>query len=103
MVWLALLALLIELMVGYPDRLARAIGHPVSWIGRLIGALDMAWNRASAADRTRRIMGLLAVLLVVAQWTATAGDSPTHFAAVRYLSSTWEPDPPPGARPFNPR
>ncbi|HEY4747307.1 MAG TPA: adenosylcobinamide-phosphate synthase CbiB, partial [Steroidobacteraceae bacterium] len=65
-VWLALLALLIELMVGYPDRLARAIGHPVSWIGRLIGALDMAWNRASAADRTRRIMGVLTVLLVVA-------------------------------------
>src|SRR5882672_2248653 len=67
-VWLALLALLIELMVGYPDRLARAIGHPVSWIGRLIGVLDSAWNRASASagDGTRRIMGVLAVLLVVA-------------------------------------
>ncbi len=66
MVWLALLALLIELMVGYPDRLARAIGHPVSWIGRLIGALDIAWNRPSAADGTRRLMGVLAVLLIVA-------------------------------------
>jgi len=65
-VWLALLALLIELMVGYPDRLARAIGHPVSWIGRLIGVLDVAWNRASAGDGTRRIMGVLTVLLVVA-------------------------------------
>src|SRR3979490_3272077 len=65
-VWLALLALLIELMVGYPDRLARAIGHPVSWIGRLIGILDYAWNRASAGDGTRRIMGVLSVLLVVA-------------------------------------
>jgi len=64
-VWLALLALLIELMVGYPDRLARAIGHPVSWIGRLIGVLDSAWNRAAAGDSTRRIMGVLAVLLVV--------------------------------------
>ena len=66
MVWLALLALLIELMVGYPDRLARAIGHPVSWMGRLIGALDIAWNRPSAADGTRRLMGVLAVLLIVA-------------------------------------
>src|SRR5258705_54654 len=65
-VWLALLALLIELMVGYPDRLARAIGHPVSWIGRLIDALDIAWNRPSAADGTRRFMGVLAVLLIVA-------------------------------------
>ena len=53
-------------MVGYPDRLARAIGHPVSWIGRLIGVLDVAWNRASAGDGTRRIMGVLTVLLVVA-------------------------------------
>src|SRR3979490_1331193 len=64
-VWLALLALLSELMFGYPDRLARAIGHPVSWIGRLIGVLDSAWNPASAGDGTRRIMGVLAVLLVV--------------------------------------
>ena len=66
MVWLALLALLIELMVGYPDRLAHAIGHPVTWIGRLIGALDIAWNRATAGDGTRRLMGVVAILLVVA-------------------------------------
>jgi len=65
-VWLALLALLIELMVGYPDRLARAIGHPVTWIGRLIGALDGAWNRAAAGDGTRRLLGVVAILLVVA-------------------------------------
>jgi len=65
-VWLALLALLIELMVGYPDRLAHAIGHPVTWIGRLIGALDIAWNRATAGDGTRRLMGVVAILLVVA-------------------------------------
>ncbi|HEX4555246.1 MAG TPA: CobD/CbiB family cobalamin biosynthesis protein, partial [Xanthobacteraceae bacterium] len=65
-VWLALLALLIELMVGYPDRLARAIGHPVTWIGRLIGALDSAWNRGSAPDGTRRLMGVAAILLVLA-------------------------------------
>jgi adenosylcobinamide-phosphate synthase len=65
-VWLALLALLIELMVGYPDRLARAIGHPVTWIGRLIGVLDNAWNRATAGDGTRRLMGVVTILLVLA-------------------------------------
>jgi adenosylcobinamide-phosphate synthase len=63
---LTLLALLIELIVGYPDWLARAIGHPVTWIGRLIGALDAAWNRTGAGDRTRRLMGVLAVALLVA-------------------------------------
>jgi adenosylcobinamide-phosphate synthase len=63
---LTLLALLIELIVGYPDWLARAIGHPVTWIGRLIGALDAAWNRAGADDDSRRMMGVLAVALLVA-------------------------------------
>jgi adenosylcobinamide-phosphate synthase len=42
---LAFLALLIEAFVGYPDRLVRAIGHPVIWIGRLIGFLDCTLNR----------------------------------------------------------
>src|SRR5262252_8572116 len=66
---LTLLALLIELAVGYPERLVRAIGHPVTWIGRLIGTLDRAWNRDAASDRARRVRGALAVALIV----ATAG------------------------------
>ncbi|HUU66662.1 MAG TPA: cobalamin biosynthesis protein, partial [Methyloceanibacter sp.] len=33
---LALLALLVELVAGYPDALMKAIGHPVTWMGRLI-------------------------------------------------------------------
>ena len=47
----------------------RAIGHPVTWIGRLIGTLDRAWNRDAASDRARRVRGALAVALIV----ATAG------------------------------
>jgi adenosylcobinamide-phosphate synthase len=35
---LALFAMLIELCLGYPEWLVRAIGHPVSWIGNLIAA-----------------------------------------------------------------
>ena len=34
---LAFCALLIEALVGYPERVARAIGHPVVLIGALIG------------------------------------------------------------------
>ena len=47
-VTLALLALLIELCAGYPDALLRTIGHPVTWIGRLIAALDRVLNRDDA-------------------------------------------------------
>ncbi|MGB8529376.1 MAG: adenosylcobinamide-phosphate synthase CbiB [Rhodoplanes sp.] len=46
---LAFFALIIELMVGYPDRLVRAIGHPVIWMGRLIALLDRALNRTPAS------------------------------------------------------
>jgi adenosylcobinamide-phosphate synthase len=42
---LALLAMLIEAVVGYPDLLVHAIGHPVIWIGDLIAALERRLNR----------------------------------------------------------
>ncbi|MBA9067115.1 adenosylcobinamide-phosphate synthase [Methylobacterium sp. RAS18] len=53
------LALLIEAMAGYPDRLYRALGHPVTWIGRLIAALERGLNRGT--PRTRRLGGILAL------------------------------------------
>ena len=62
---LALIAMLIELCLGYPQRLVDAIGHPVTWIGRLIGALDRLLNRDAAPPRERRVAGLLAVLVVL--------------------------------------
>lgn len=42
--------MLIEAVVGYPDRLVRAIGHPVIWIGRLISVLESWLNRAAHAN-----------------------------------------------------
>jgi len=63
---LALLALLIELMVGYPDRLTRTIGHPVTWMGRLIGALDRRLNRDTASPEARRQAGAVAILVLIA-------------------------------------
>jgi adenosylcobinamide-phosphate synthase len=64
-VTLTLAALLIEALVGYPDRLARSIGHPATWIGRLIGALDRHCNRDTAEPVQRRVLGIITVLLVV--------------------------------------
>ena len=37
---IALLAVLFERAVGYPDRVVKVVGHPVTWIGRLIDGLD---------------------------------------------------------------
>jgi adenosylcobinamide-phosphate synthase len=58
---LALFAMLIELCAGYPQALLRAIGHPVTWIGGLIAALDRLLNR----DGARRGNGIIAVLLLL--------------------------------------
>jgi len=61
---LALIAMLIELCVGYPQPLSRTIGHPVTWIGGLIGALDRALNRDAAQPSRRRAAGILAILVL---------------------------------------
>jgi adenosylcobinamide-phosphate synthase len=71
---LAFLAMLIELCLGYPQPVTRMIGHPVTWIGRLIGGLDRALNpppfplppARDGKEEGRRTKGVIAVLLVLA-------------------------------------
>jgi adenosylcobinamide-phosphate synthase len=65
-VTLTFLALLIEALVGYPDRLVGAIGHPVTWIGALIARLDAGSNRADWSSRARRVAGVASIAIVVA-------------------------------------
>ena len=58
----ALVALIADALIGWPDALYRRIGHPVTWIGALIAALDRRWNRGG-----RRILrGALAVAATLA-------------------------------------
>jgi adenosylcobinamide-phosphate synthase len=61
---LALFAMLIELCIGYPERLVRVIGHPVTWIGALIGGLDRLFNR-DMTPALRRFAGILAVAIAL--------------------------------------
>jgi adenosylcobinamide-phosphate synthase len=62
---LALFTMLIELCLGYPQPLVRAIGHPVTWIGALVGELDRVLNRNMAGAKARRLAGAAALLIVV--------------------------------------
>ncbi len=57
--------MLVELCFGYPDALVKAIGHPVTWIGRLIDALDTWLNRDAASKGERRAGGIVAVLILI--------------------------------------
>lgn len=63
---LLVLALTIEAAFGYPQRFYAAIGHPVTWIGRLIGMLDGVLNREAASFFTRKTAGVLALALLLA-------------------------------------
>src|SRR5215831_19358572 len=63
---LAFTAMLIELCVGYPLALNRAIGHPVTWIGRLIAWPDRTLNRKTAAAQALRVAGVAAILILLA-------------------------------------
>jgi len=60
-----MLALVIDGLAGWPGALYARIGHPVTWLGRLIGALDVRWNRDGDAFARRRLAGMATALLVI--------------------------------------
>jgi len=60
------IAMVVEALVGWPAWLFARVGHPVTWLGRLIGALDARWNREADAPSTRRAAGIAAALIVIA-------------------------------------
>src|SRR5262245_31540260 len=62
---LALLALILEAVAGYPDAIQRRIGHPVEWIGALITHAERAWNLRSLPFERRRLNGVLALAVVL--------------------------------------
>src|SRR5262249_48288156 len=64
-VTLALLALVIEVIVGYPDRLGRTIRPTRTGVGRVIAALDRALNHETMSDATRRAAGAAALLAII--------------------------------------
>lgn len=60
-----LVALCVDAVLGWPDRLFRAIGHPVTWIGRLVEALDRWMNLEGADEGARRIAGVVTAAIVI--------------------------------------
>ena len=62
---LALVAVALEAIVGYPDAVYRAIGHPVTWIGRLIAWCDATWNSPDQTPDERRLWGVATLVLLV--------------------------------------
>lgn len=61
----AALAAGMEALWGYPAPLLNVIGHPVMWVGALIDRLEHALNRADTPERTRRLLGFVALALII--------------------------------------
>jgi adenosylcobinamide-phosphate synthase len=93
---LALAALIIEALVGYPAPLYRAIGHPVTWMGRWLAWLEAGLNRADLGFATRRAAGVVALCLYLAlvaliAWAATrlcVSAGALGFAALALLAAS---------------
>jgi adenosylcobinamide-phosphate synthase len=59
-------AMAVDALSGWPSWLFARIGHPVTWLGRLISAIDAAWNRDSDPPAFRRAAGVAGALVVIA-------------------------------------
>ena len=70
---LAVSAVVIEAILGYPRWLSRTIGHPVTWMGALIAWCDTAWNRPGHSWARRRGGGILALAAILAATAAASG------------------------------
>ena len=63
---LALFALVLESVIGYPDKLNKRIPHPVIWFGRLISYLDRKFNSKNDSDSLQKRKGLYSLLIFIA-------------------------------------
>ena len=93
---LALAASVVEALIGYPAPLYRAIGHPVTWMGRWLEWLDAKLNREDAGFAMRRASGVVALCHYLAPvgliaWAATRAFLPRgalSFAALAVLAAS---------------
>lgn len=59
-------AMAVDALLGWPSWLFARIGHPVTWLGRLISAIDTAGNRPSDPPALRRVAGLAGAIVAIA-------------------------------------
>ena len=62
-----LIALAIDALIGWPNALFSMIGHPVTWIGRLVNRLDNWVNLEGTKGADRRTAGIEVAELVSAR------------------------------------
>ncbi len=69
---LALAALVVEALIGYPAPVYAVLRHPVTWIGALIACLERALNRPEWSNARRKQAGVAALAVALAATGAVA-------------------------------
>jgi len=64
--FIVIAALAFDALIGDPDWLWRRPGHPVAWIGALIGILDRRFNRDDQSQEQRKSAGIASTAAMVA-------------------------------------
>lgn len=62
---IALAALVLDALVGWPRGLYRRVGHPVGWFAWLIGWCETHWNDPERSPGERRVLGSATVALLI--------------------------------------
>jgi adenosylcobinamide-phosphate synthase len=62
---IAPIALLLDRLIGYPQRLVDRIGHPVIWYGWIIDVLEIRLNSPDRTDRDRRDGGIITLVVLL--------------------------------------
>ena len=63
--FIVIAALAFDALIGDPDWLWRRPGHPVAWIGALIGVLDRGLNREDRSQQQRKTAGITGTAAMV--------------------------------------
>ena len=56
-----ILALLIDILIGWPNKLFIILGHPVTWIGKAINFLEKTLNKQHFSVIQKRVLGILMI------------------------------------------
>jgi adenosylcobinamide-phosphate synthase len=67
-----LVAIGLDAAIGWPAQIYDRIGHPVTWLGRLISTLDSHWNLDNRPAWWRKVAGVAAALVVIVLASAAA-------------------------------
>ena len=67
-----LIALTLDIVIGWPEKIYTNIGHPVSWIGKVISCFEHSLNKRKYPGELLKLFGALTFFLTVIPMTVVA-------------------------------